>query len=310
MSLEGVVVPVVYPTGNLYHVDTLGRKRLDRFLQDAGITTKFVGSRTGEWYRMNEVQRFQWYKDVDLGSPLDVLLGITDTTLNNTMENTLRASRMPVKGLVVQLSEIKDVTPENALEWLEPILHFAGDKPVYGYEHPSAAERIITPDFLEKAAAMPGFQGVKLSLPYRDLKPYLEREYEPGFQIAIGDVNGAAPAFLDFAEGNVRTKPSGIVAGPANVQPRLWVSFWEALQDDPITAWSTYGEAIRAQIRGLEGNSEPQMFKIALQEMDILRTDVDVRGKPPSAEKRHYMLCRPEGRGIWQSNGTPARYTV
>ena len=222
LPLHGIIPPMVTPLLENGDLDVHGLDKLLNHLLKGGIHGIFLLGTTGEGPSLDHELRKQLVSEACaiVDKRIAVLVGITDTSLNESIELANHAKEAGADFLVVAppfYFPISQGEMQKYLEVLAPRLPL----PFLMYNMPSCTKMHISIETVKKAKEL-GAIGIKDSSGNRDYLFSLVEEfhYDPSFSIITG--NEALLPELILKGGH------GAVAGGANFFPKLFVALYEA----------------------------------------------------------------------------------
>jgi dihydrodipicolinate synthase/N-acetylneuraminate lyase len=299
-------------------------------LQDgAGADIIFAAGTTGEWDRMDNPRRQAAARiaieecrraRASAAKKIEAWAGITAHTRADTIENLNHAIHAGADAVVVAPLSIGDV--EHPVEFVERDIGAAFSRtgrmlPVFLYDNadiaaPGKAAHLHTRD-VKAISRLPYVRGVKVTASKTVIGNYTRAasHFKAGHEFAIY----AGNAYLIFdlfapPDGvgdrmrhywnrylTQRTRPYGVVAGPANALPREWQRAWQVCRSGDVELMRLYADAIdefRIACTFKRGARfyRPAIacLKAALKELGVIDSDAVGAGTPPlsDTERREF----------------------
>lgn len=222
LPLRGVIPPMITPLLENLELDTEGLGRLVEHLIGGGVHGIFLLGTNGEGpsldYRVRKQLVAETCKIVDKRVP--VLVGITDTSLACSVDMANYSKQAGADMLVLAPPYYFPISQEEMVRYLEIIVPQL-ELPFLLYDIPSCTNLHLNLSTIKRAAQL-GAIGVKDSSgDLGALYAIIEEFKDNGnFSVIAG-----AELFLSDA---VMNGGHGVVAGGANIFPRLFVDLYEA----------------------------------------------------------------------------------
>lgn len=299
-------------------------------LQDgAGADIIFAAGTTGEWDRIDNTRRQAVARiaidecrraRASAAKKIEAWAGITAHTRAETLENLTHAIHAGADAAVVAPLSIKDV--ERPAEFVErdigAVFNRAGRMiPVFLYDNaeiaaPGKAPHLHTRD-VKAMARLAYVRGIKVTASKTVIGNYTRAasHFKAGHEFAIYAGNaylifdlfappdGVADRMRHYWNRYLtqRTRPYGVVAGPANAMPREWQRAWQVCRSSDAELMRLYADAIeefRAACNFRRGAKiyRPTIatLKASLKEMGVIDSDAVASGTPElsDAERREF----------------------
>jgi dihydrodipicolinate synthase/N-acetylneuraminate lyase len=327
----GLSVPVVTILDARGRVLEDQQRALIRFaLQDgAGADIIFAAGTTGEWDRIDNTRRQAVARiaidecrraRASAAKKIEAWAGITAHTRADTLDNLTHAIQAGADAAVVAPLSIKDV--EHPAEFVErdigAVFNRAGRMlPVFLYDNaeiaaPGKAPHLHTRD-VKAMARLPYVRGIKVTASKTVIGNYTRAasHFKAGHEFAIYAGNaylifdlfappdGVADRMRHYWNRYLtqRTRPYGVVAGPANAMPREWQRAWQVCRSGDAELMRLYADAIeefRAVSNFKRGAKvyRPTIatLKASLKEIGVIDSDAVASGTPElsDAERREF----------------------
>lgn len=327
----GLSVPIVTI------LDTRGRILVDqqraviRFaLQDgAGADIIFAAGTTGEWDRIDN-QRRQAVARIAVeecrrarasaAKKIEAWAGITAHTRAETLDNLSHAIHVGADAAVVAPLSIRDVQqPAKFVERdIGAVFNRAGRMiPLFLYDNaeiaaPGKAPHLHTRD-VKAMARLSYVRGIKVTASKTVIGNYTRAasHFKAGHEFAIYAGNaylifdlfappdGVADRMRHYWNRYLtqRTRPYGVVAGPANAMPREWQRAWQVCRSGDVELMRLYADAIEefrlsCNFKRASKSYRPTIatLKAALKEMGVIDCDAVAPGTPGlgDSERREF----------------------
>jgi len=221
--LRGIVPPIVTPLLDQEQLDLAGLERLiDRVLA-GGVHALFALGTTGEGPSLSYALRHQFVERVCelVDSRVPVLVGITDTAFDESIELAEKAYAAGASGLVAAAPYYLPLSQPELAAYVESLVEQI-PLPLMLYNMPACTKVEFEPQTVRQLSAIEGVVGLKDSSGSRE---YIRKVHalltdRPDFTLLVG------PEEL-LAE-SVRLGAHGGVNGGANMFPALYVALYEA----------------------------------------------------------------------------------
>ena len=138
------------------------------------------------------------------------------------------------------------------------------DFPVYMYNLPGMSGNDLLPDTIVKLAELPNICGIKNTMADCVRTDTLLRHCPPGFRVISGDDYLAFPA-LSFGA-------KGVVSGTSNMFPELYVTMYQAVQNNDLHTAAAAQQKIYEVFEVLHGDLRPCYVKAVLEMRGLRRT--------------------------------------
>ena len=295
-------------------------------LQDgAGADIIFAAGTTGEWDRIDNSRRQAVARiaieecrraRASAAKKIEAWAGITAHTRADTLDNLTHALHAGADAVVVAPLSINDV--DNPAEFVERDIGAVFDRagrmlPLFLYDNadiaaPGKAPHLHTRD-VKAMARLPYVRGIKVTASKTVIGNYTRAasHFKAGHEFAIY----AGNAYLIFdlfapPEGvgdrmrhywnrylTQRTRPYGVVAGPANAMPREWQRAWQVCRSGDVELMRLYADAIEefritcTFKRGAKAYRPTiATIKASLKELGVIDSDAVGTGTPTSERER------------------------
>lgn len=203
-------------------LDLVGLKNLLNHLINGGVHGIFILGTTGEGPSLSYAVRKQLITETCkiVNKKVPVLVGITDTSIDGTMEIADHAKKVGADALVVAPPYYFPIAQEEMGDYLESLVPML-PLPFMLYNMPSCTKLHLSMDVVGKAKEL-GAIGIKDSSGDLTYLYMLIEEFksDPSFSIIAGTELFLPETILNGGHGSV--------AGGANFFPRLFVDLYEA----------------------------------------------------------------------------------
>jgi len=221
--LRGIIPPMVTPLLDNDTLDVVGLENLIEHILAGGVHGLFILGTTGEAPSLSYKLRQQLIERAtdQVGDRVPVLVGITDTSYDESVKLADIAYKHGVSGLVLAPPSYFPVAQPELLEYLE---HLAArlPLPLFLYNIPGLTKVKFEPKTILQAAQIEGIVGLKDSssdMTYFNTVKAKMKNY-PDFTLLVGPEELLAEAVLIGAHGGI--------SGGANMFPRLYVELYNA----------------------------------------------------------------------------------
>lgn len=232
LPLRGIIPPMITPLLENKTLDSAGLKNLIEHLLKGGVHGIFLLGTNGEGPSLGYGLRKQLITEACeiVNHRVPVLVGITDTSIEATMEIAHHAKKAGADSLVVAppfYFPISEQEVDDYFQALAPLLPL----PFLVYNIPSCTKLNLSVSTIKKAMEI-GAIGVKDSSGDTDLLYAILEEFKeaPDFSVIVGDELFLSDTILNGGHGGV--------AGGANVFPKLFVELYEAALSKDMQAIS------------------------------------------------------------------------
>ncbi|MDX1758582.1 MAG: dihydrodipicolinate synthase family protein [Arenibacter algicola] len=222
LAIKGIIPPMVTPLLENKELDLVGLKNLLEHLINGGVHGIFILGTTGEGPSLSYVVRKQLISETCriVNKKVPVLVGITDTSFDGTLEIANHAKKVGADALVVAPPYYFPIAQEEMGDYLESLVPML-PLPFMLYNMPSCTKLHLSIDVVRRAKEL-GAIGIKDSSGDLSYLYVLIEEFksDPTFSIIAGTEL--------FLPETIMYGGHGSVAGGANFFPRLFVDLYEA----------------------------------------------------------------------------------
>lgn len=221
---RGVIPPLVTPLAKSGELDSAALDRIIERIVQAGADGVFALGTTGEAPSLSHAMRFEIVRRVCelAGGRVPVLVGVTDTSLEEAVELAVHAHQCGSSAIVAAPPFYFPVSQDELFEFMKA-LAAASPLPLFLYNFPAMTKITFELDTLKRLARLPNVAGLKDSS--GDL------DYFRAALHAVADVEDFA-VFMGpeemMAEG-LHLGAAGGVTGGANLFPDLFVGLYRAV---------------------------------------------------------------------------------
>lgn len=220
--LKGIIPPVITPLLNNDKLDVRGLKNLIEHLIEGGVHGLFLLGTNGEGPSLSHKLRKELIvKACEFTAKrIPILVGITDTSFNDSIDIANFAHKNGVDAVVVAPPYYMPISQDEMKKYLEN-LSKAIPLPFVLYNMPSCTKLHMSLDTVKKAKEL-GAIGIKDSSGDMSYLYSLIEEFKdsPDFAIMAGTELYLSDMIMNGGD--------GAVAGGANIFPRLFVDLYEA----------------------------------------------------------------------------------
>jgi len=232
IALEGVIPPIITPLGSGGEIDLVALDKVIEHVLVGGCSGLFALGTTGEGAWLTAAQRRTVVCATVAASRgrVPVLAGILQPGAALAREAAQQAEADGADALVVGSPYYSSTEPDDQRRHVEAVLT-AVDLPVMLYNIPSCTHHAILPDTAATLASEPRVIGIKDSAGDRDafMNFLAIKRRHPHFHVLLGDGS------LMVAEQPLPA--DGLVPGPANIVPHLYVALHKARVASDTTTW-------------------------------------------------------------------------
>jgi len=222
LAIKGIIPPMVTPLLENKELDLVGLKNLLEHLINGGVHGIFILGTTGEGPSLSYVVRKQLISETCriVNKKVPVLVGITDTSFDGTLEIANHAKKVGADALVVAPPYYFPIAQEEMGDYLESLVPML-PLPFMLYNMPSCTKLHLSIDVVRRAKEL-GAIGIKDSSGDLSYLYMLIEEFksDPSFSIIAGTELYLPETIMYGGHGSV--------AGGANFFPRLFVDLYEA----------------------------------------------------------------------------------
>lgn len=228
LPLRGIIPPLVTPLLENKELDSHGLRNLIEHVLEGGVHGVFLLGTNGEGPSLSYPLRKQLIKEACeiIDQRVPVLVGITDTSLEATLEIADYSKKVGADALVVAPPYYFPISEQEMADYLEGLVPKL-PLPFLLYNIPSCTKLNLSVETTRKAKDL-GAIGVKESSGDISLVYALIEEFKdsPDFSVIVG-------AELYLSETIIKGG-HGAVAGGANFFPRLFVDLYEASMSNDL----------------------------------------------------------------------------
>ncbi|RAJ09954.1 dihydrodipicolinate synthase family protein [Arenibacter echinorum] len=225
LAIKGIIPPMVTPLLENKELDLVGLENLLNHLINGGVHGIFILGTTGEGPSLSYAVRKQLISETCriVNKKVPVLVGITDTSIDGTLEIANHAKKVGADALVVAPPYYFPIAQEEMGDYLESLVPML-PLPFMLYNMPSCTKLHMSIDVVKRAKEL-GAIGIKDSSGDLSYLYMLIEEFksDPSFSIIAGTEL--------FLPETIMNGGHGSVAGGANFFPRLFVDLYEAAMD-------------------------------------------------------------------------------
>lgn len=258
LPLSGIIPPIVTPLISNTELDIKGLKNLIDYLLNGGVHGVFLLGTTGEATNLNyELRKEFIYRSCEfVGKKVPVVVGITDTCLQGSLEIAKTAKETGADALVISTPYYLPMSQNEFVAYLEELVPQL-PLPFMMYNMPGCTKMHMSVNTVKKAKEL-GAIGIKDSsgnLPYL-LSLIEEFKDSPEFAIIAGTEM--------FIPETIKAGGHGAVAGGANIFPSFFVELYEA---------SVNGDAEKIDfMRGKMMEIEEKIYNVGAHSSKYIKT--------------------------------------
>lgn len=220
--LRGIIPPLITPLLENKELDRDGLKNLIEYVLEGGVHGIFLLGTNGEGPSLDYSLRKQLIKEACeiVNHRIPVLVSVTDTSIEATLEMANYSKKVGVDALVVAPPYYFPISEQEMVDYLEDLAPML-PLPFLLYNIPSCTKLPLSVETVRKAKDL-GAMGIKessgdISLVYALIEAFKD---SPDFSIIAGEEL--------FLPETIMSGGHGAVAGGANFFPRLFVDLYEA----------------------------------------------------------------------------------
>ena len=222
-SFHGIIPPMVTPLIADGALDNDGVRRLIDHMINGGVHGIFILGTTGEAQSLSYSVRYKLVETVcsHIGARVPVLVGITDTALDESLHLAEHAAKCGASAVVSAAPYYFAPSQQELIEYYTEL----ADRlklPMFLYNMPSHVKVFLEPATVKVLAGHPNIVGLKDSsanMVYFQTLLHMLAD-KPDFKLFIGPEELTAESVMMGAAGGVN--------GGANMFPRLYVDLYEA----------------------------------------------------------------------------------
>lgn len=268
-TIKGIIPPMVTPLKGNDRIDCDGTARLTEHLLAGGVHALFLLGTTGEAQSLSYKCRYDFVELVcrQVAGRVPVLVGVTDTSLDESLKLAIHARTCGAEGVVAAAPYYFAPSQQELIEYFTALAD-ALPLPLYLYNMPSHVKVFLEPATVSTLADHPNIVGLKDSsanMTYFQTLLYGLGDRED-FALYVGPEELTGESVVMGAAGGVN--------GGANLFPELYVEMYHAAYKGDVNSMRTLQRRIM-QIAttlytvGKYGSSYLKGVKCALSLMGI-----------------------------------------
>jgi 2-dehydro-3-deoxy-D-pentonate aldolase len=226
LPLTGIIPPIVTPLISNTELDLPGLKNLIDHILGGGVHGVFLLGTTGEATNLDYNLRKEFiYKACEfVGKKVPVVVGITDTCLQGSLDIAYTAKDADADALVISAPYYLPISQNEFLIYLEELVPLL-PLPFLMYNMPTCTKMHMSVNTVRKAKEL-GAIGIKDSSGNLLYLLSLIEEFKDSPEFAV--IAGSEI----FLPETIKAGGHGAVAGGANIFPALFVELYEASVND------------------------------------------------------------------------------
>jgi 2-dehydro-3-deoxy-D-pentonate aldolase len=228
LPIKGIIPPVITPLLNNNTIDVKGLERLIEHLISGGVHGLFMLGTTGEATSLSYELRKELIRRTSelVNRRIPVVVGITDTSFNGSLEIAEYSEKMGMDGLVVAPPYYLPISQEEMREYLENLVPEL-PLPFLMYDMPGCTKMHMSLETIRKAKEL-GAIGIKDSSGDMSYLYSIIQEFKdsPDFSVISGTEL--------FLPDTILHGGHGAVPGGANLFPGLFVDLYNASVDKDL----------------------------------------------------------------------------
>lgn len=238
--LRGIISPMITPLQDHDALDVLGLERLIEHMIDGGVHGLFILGTCGEAASLGHDLACELIRRacVLVAGRVPVIVGITDTRVAGSIALAHRSANAGAAAVVISTPYYLPLEQGELITYVKSVVE-AQPLPVFLYNIPSLTKTAYEPDTVAQLSEIPRVVGLKDSsgsLPY--LHNIQKRVKRDDWSFLVGTESLLADAVL--------TGLHGCVAGGANVDPRGFVSLFDAAARRDTTAIAPFRKRLES----------------------------------------------------------------
>ncbi len=222
-KIQGIIPPMITPLKGNDELDREGAVRLIEHMLKGGVHALFILGTTGEAQSLTYRLRYEFVELVckQVAGRVPVLVGVTDTSLDESVKLAEAAARCGAAGVVAAAPYYFAPSQQEMIEYFTALAD-ALPLPLYLYNMPSHVKVFLEAATVKKLAEHPNIVGLKDSS--ANMNYFETLLYHLGgrddFALYVGPEELTGECVLMGADGGVN--------GGANMFPELYVAMYEA----------------------------------------------------------------------------------
>lgn len=222
-KIQGIIPPMITPLKGNDELDREGAVRLVEHMLKGGVHALFILGTTGEAQSLAYRLRYEFVELVcrQVAGRVPVLVGVTDTSLDESVKLAETAARCGAAGVVAAAPYYFAPSQQEMIEYFTALAD-ALPLPLYLYNMPSHVKVFLEAGTVKKLAEHPNIVGLKDSS--ANMNYFETLLYQLGgrddFALYVGPEELTGECVLMGADGGVN--------GGANMFPELYVAMYEA----------------------------------------------------------------------------------
>ncbi len=229
-KIQGIIPPMITPLKGNDELDREGAVRLiEHMLKGGGVHALFILGTTGEAQSLTYRLRYEFVELVckQVAGRVPVLVGVTDTSLDESVKLAEAAARCGAAGVVAAAPYYFAPSQQEMIEYFTALAD-ALPLPLYLYNMPSHVKVFLEAATVKKLAEHPNIVGLKDSS--ANMNYFETLLYHLGgrddFALYVGPEELTGECVLMGADGGVN--------GGANMFPELYVAMYEAAKTGDV----------------------------------------------------------------------------
>jgi dihydrodipicolinate synthase/N-acetylneuraminate lyase len=218
LPLKGIIPPVITPLLNNHTLDVKGLEKLIEYLISGGVHGLFMLGTTGEATSLSYELRKELIQRTGelVNHRIPVVVGITDTSLEGSLEIAEYSATMGLDGVVIAPPYYLPISQEEMREYLEVIVPKL-PLPFLMYDMPGCTKIHMSVGTIRRAKEL---GAIDMNYLYSLIQEFKD---SPDFSIIAGTEL--------FLPETILYGGHGAVAGGANLFPKLFVDLYNASVD-------------------------------------------------------------------------------
>ncbi len=228
-KIQGIIPPMITPLKGNDELDREGAVRLIEHMLKGGVHALFILGTTGEAQSLTYRLRYEFVELVckQVAGRVPVLVGVTDTSLDESVKLAEAAARCGAAGVVAAAPYYFAPSQQEMIEYFTALAD-ALPLPLYLYNMPSHVKVFLEAATVKKLAEHPNIVGLKDSS--ANMNYFETLLYHLGgrddFALYVGPEELTGECVLMGADGGVN--------GGANMFPELYVAMYEAAKTGDV----------------------------------------------------------------------------
>lgn len=263
-KLKGIIPPIGTPLTPDERVDTVGMRRLVRYLLDAGVDALFVNGTMGIFALLSDTEQLLALETVvdEVNGRVPVIAGVSDTGTKRVIEKVKQAEVLGVDYITTLPPFYYLLTQQSCVRFYRDVAQAAA-KPLFIYNNLTFTKFNLSLDSIASLSAEPNIVGIKETNP--DCGRWTQLTNTVGrrdrFSVLIGTELLPHVALMLGAD--------GIVGGSHNIGAGIAVELYRAVKASNFAVAAELAERLRKLNKIFEYGEIWGGFEVALNYLGI-----------------------------------------